>query len=116
MTSPPGGGIVGAAEARQQRAGEQERRADALGVLAVDLRLAVDAGGAERDLVVVAPLDASTPRPRRTRSIASTSRMRGTLRTTTSSLVRTEAARIGRARVLVAGGRDGAATAARRRR
>src|SRR3954452_20723572 len=47
---------------------------------------------------------ALAPRPRSTRSIASTSRMRGTLRTTTSSVVRTEAARIGRAPFLFPAG------------
>ena len=93
-----------AAEARQQRAGEQERGADALGELAVDLRARVDAGRAERDLVVVAPLDARRRARSRSASIASTSRMRGTLRTTTSSLVRTEAARIGRAPFLLPAG------------
>jgi hypothetical protein len=44
--------------ARQQRAGEQERRADPLGVLAGDLRLAVDPRRADHDLVLVAPLGA----------------------------------------------------------
>src|SRR3954464_269649 len=47
---------------------------------------------------------ALAPRPRSTRSIASTSRMRGTLRTTTSSAVRTEAARIGSAPFLFPAG------------
>src|SRR3954452_11771553 len=45
-----------------------------------------------------------TPRPRRMRSIASTSRMRGTLRTTTSSAVRADAARMGRAAFLLPAG------------
>src|SRR3954462_359490 len=47
---------------------------------------------------------ALAPRPRSTRSIASTSRMRGTLRTTTSSVVRTEAGGIGRAPFLFPAG------------
>jgi hypothetical protein len=45
-------------ETRQQGPGEQERGADALGVPAVDVRLAVDARGAQDDLVVVPPLGA----------------------------------------------------------
>ena len=53
MTSPPGGGMRDAAEAGEQRAGEQERGADALGQLAVDDRLVGgQVGGAERDLVL----------------------------------------------------------------
>src|SRR4051794_14269957 len=45
-----------------------------------------------------------TPRPSRIRSIASTSRMRGTLRTTTSSAVSADAARMGRAAFLLPAG------------
>src|SRR4051794_383899 len=45
-----------------------------------------------------------TPSPSRIRSIASTSRMRGTLRTTTSSAVRADAARMGRAAFLLPAG------------
>src|SRR5690242_14153896 len=45
-----------------------------------------------------------TPRSSRIASIASTSRMRGTLRTTTSSVVRTDAARMGRAPFLLPAG------------
>src|SRR3954464_1948622 len=48
-----------------------------------------------------------TPRPSRIRSIASTSRMRGTLRTTTSSAVRADAARMGRAAFLLPAGTTG---------
>jgi hypothetical protein len=44
-------------EAREERAREQERGADARRVLAVDVGLGVDAGGAEADLVLVPPLD-----------------------------------------------------------
>src|SRR2546423_11990525 len=47
---------------------------------------------------------ARTPRPLRMLSIASTSRMRGTLRTTTSSAVRADAARMGRAAFLLPAG------------
>ena len=46
-----------------------------------------------------------TPRSRSSSSIASTSRMRGTLRSTTSSSVRTQAARIGSAAFLFPAGR-----------
>src|SRR3954471_20730757 len=45
-----------------------------------------------------------TPSPRRMFSIASTSRIRGTLRTTTSSAVRADAARMGRAPFLLPAG------------
>src|SRR4051795_1565898 len=45
-----------------------------------------------------------TPRPSRMRSMASTSRMRGTLRTTTSPAVRADAARMGRAAFLLPAG------------
>ena len=70
----------GAVEAGQQRAREQERGADQLGELAVDLGV-VDVRGAQRR-----PRSARARRPRRRSpcrisSIASTSRMRGTLRT-----------------------------------
>ena len=72
---------LGAAEARQQRAGEQERGADALGAArGRRARRRSTPGGAERDLVV-ARQSTLTPRPRSSSSIASTSRMRGTLRT-----------------------------------
>ena len=46
-----------AAEAREQRAGEQERGADRLGAAAVDLRVRVDVGGAQADLVLAEPVD-----------------------------------------------------------
>src|SRR3954471_14160869 len=45
-----------------------------------------------------------TPRPSRMRSMASTSRMRGTVRTTTSPAVRADAARMGRAAFLLPAG------------
>ena len=95
---------VGAAEARQQRAGEQERRADALGVLAVDLRLAVHAGGADDDLVLVAPLGrgargrAARPASPRRRGCAARCARRP------RRSVRTDAARIGRAAFLFPAG------------
>ena len=103
MKSPPGGGMLRLAEAGEQRAGEQERRADAGGQLRVDL-------------VAVAAIDARsatswssrhvtlTPRSSSSASIESTSRMRGTLPTTTSSSVRSEAASIGSAAFLLPAG------------
>ena len=45
-----------AAEAREQRPGQQERGADRLGAAAVDLRVRVDVGGAQADLVIAQPL------------------------------------------------------------
>ncbi len=51
----------GAAKAREQRAGEQERGADPLGELALDLDL-VHAGGAQRHLVGPAPVDLNADR------------------------------------------------------
>ena len=92
------------AEARQQRAGEQERRADALGVLAVDLASRSTPAAQITTSFSSLPLGRARPRPRSTPSIASTSRMRGTLRTTTSSVVRTDAARIGSAPFLFPAG------------
>ena len=53
-----GGRHVGAAEARQQRAGQQERGADPRRELGIDVRVGGDAGGADGDLVLAAPLDA----------------------------------------------------------
>ena len=69
-----------AAEPRQERAGEQERRADGLRAARVDLAVRIDVGGAQADLVARRARSTSTPRPSRTASIASTSRIRGTLR------------------------------------
>ena len=50
---------VGAAEARQQRAGEQDRGADALREPLVERRRA-DVGGAHADLVALRPVDLGT--------------------------------------------------------
>ena len=47
----------GAAAARQERAGDQERRADRLGQLARDLDVRLDLGRADGDRVVLAPFD-----------------------------------------------------------
>ncbi len=55
ITSPPGGGTTGAAVAREQRAGEQERRADPARELRVDL--VADVGGVDAHLVLADPLD-----------------------------------------------------------
>ena len=80
MTSPPGGGMSARAEAGQQRPGEQERGADALGRgRGVDGRWRSRASAQRRPrcrraLRRCAPRSASRP------SIASTSRMCGTLR------------------------------------
>ena len=56
ITSPPGRRHQGVAEAREQRAGEQERRADPLGQAAVDL-VPIDVGGVDRHLARAEPLD-----------------------------------------------------------
>ena len=104
ITSPPGGGIT----ARPKRASRGPASRN-------DARMRSDSGrststqsglrsaGAERDLVLTGPRDAhamwsSSP------SIASTSLMRGTLRTTISSSVSTLAARMGRAPFLLPAG------------
>ncbi len=92
-----------AAEAREQRAGEQERRPDRLGELRLDLDV-VDAGGAQRRPRSARASSRSRRSPPRISIIASTSRMRGTLRTRTSSSVRTLAARIGSAPFLFPAG------------
>ena len=107
ITSPPGGGITRRAEARQQRAGDQERGADPLGERGVDVGL-VDVRGAQRDGVVARGARPSTPRSASSSSSASMSRIRGTLCRITS-LVGEQRAREQRQRgVLVAGGHDGA--------
>ena len=93
-----------APEAREQRAGEQERRADALGQVAVDDRVGASRSAAHSDDLVVRRQSTRTPSASSSASIVSTSRIRGTLRTTTSSSVRTEAARIGRAPFLLPAG------------
>ena len=54
MKSPPGGEMQHAAEAREQRAGEQERAADPVGELLVDLGLR-DARRVDADLVLAQP-------------------------------------------------------------
>ena len=76
----------------------------------------VDRGGAQRDLVGAAPVHVDAERRVRMLSIASTSRIRGTLRTTTSSSVRTVEARIGQRAVLVPGREPSCRTAGRRLR
>ena len=93
-----------AAEAREQRAGEQERRADALGELAVDDGVSASTSAAHSATSCSPSHSTRTPSASSSASIASTSPIRGTLRTTTSSSVRTEAARIGRAPFLLPAG------------
>ena len=56
IVSPPGGGISHLAEAGEQRAGDQERGADPVGELLVDLG-AGDAVGLQADLVLARPGD-----------------------------------------------------------
>ena len=56
ITSPPGGGTSRAAAAREQRAGQQDRGADALREPLVERRR-VDVGSADAHLVALRPLD-----------------------------------------------------------
>ena len=93
----------GPAEAREQRSGEQERGADQLGELALDLdsRARRRRTARPRWRRASRRVDAD---PARMSSIASTSRMRGTLRTMTSSSVRRQDARIGSAPFLLPAG------------
>ena len=56
ITSPPGGGTIAWPEAREQRAGEQERGADPARELGVEL-VRGDLGGVDPDLVRAGPLD-----------------------------------------------------------
>ena len=95
------------AEARQQRAGEQERGAD----LAAELR--VERGLGHAATRRRAPRSARSTRPSAPRSassstIVSTSWMRGTLASVTGSEASSVAARIGSAPFLLPGGANGA--------
>src|SRR3954469_23270577 len=103
MTSPPGGGM--SAWPKRASSGPASRN-DARMRVACSRSMCACAStsAAHRQTSLSSRHSTETPRPRRTRSIASTSRMRGTLRTTTSSVVRTEAARIGRAPFLFPAG------------
>ena len=108
ITSPPGGGIVGAAEAREQRPGEQERGADALGRASRSTTASAVMPAAQMATSCSPRHSTVAPSRSSSSSIASTSRMRGTLRD--DDLVRGEHGR-GEASggpVLVAGGHDGA--------
>ncbi len=105
ITSPPGGGICGAPEPGQQRAGEQERGTDPLGQLLVDLA-AVDARAVDRDLARAEPLRPARRAARAAASSPPRPGSAGTLRRITSSSVSRHAARIGQRAVLVAGGHD----------
>ena len=92
-----------AAEAREQRAGEQERRADQLGQLGVDLDLVDRRRRTARPRWARATARA-TPIASRISSIASTSRMRGTLRDDHLLVGEHAAARIGSAPFLLPAG------------
>ena len=84
-----------AAEAREQRPGEQERRAHPPTELRVEVGLG-DSGGVDADLVRAGDVT-SAPMSASSSSIVSTSRMRGTLERLTGSPASTVAARIGSA-------------------
>ncbi len=66
--------------------------------------MSADAPDASRTISLGPRQSTLTPSPRSSASIASTSRIRGTLRSTTSSLVSSEAARMGRAPFLLPAG------------
>ena len=89
-------------EPGQERAREQERGADALGQLLVDLP-AVDARAVDRDLARASHWTRA-PSCSSSSVIASTSRIRGTLRRITSSSVSRHAARMGSAPFLLPAG------------
>ena len=92
-----------AAVAREQRAGEQEGGADALGQLAVDVGRG-DPVGADRDVVLADPVGARAELAQQRRASPRTSAIRGTLRITTSSSVSSADARIGSAPFLLPAG------------
>ena len=94
---------VGLAEARQQRAGEQEGGADALGQAGVDLGVARSRRSCTA-ITFSSRHSARAPRCTSSSTIASTSRMRGTLRSTTSSRRQQRGGERGQRGVLVAGG------------
>ena len=58
ITSPPGGGMSACPKRASSGPGEQERGADPLGVLAVDVRVRVTSAAHSDELVVGAPFDA----------------------------------------------------------
>ena len=103
ITSPPGGDITARWKRASSGPGEQERRPDRLGQLGLDLDLAHVRPRTARPRWARAS-SRRTPIATRISIIASTSRMRGTLRTITSSSVRTLAARIGSAPFLFPAG------------
>ena len=101
MKSPPGGGMLGLAEAGQQRAGEQERGADRGARAPRRASVSVTFCGAEPDAVVGDPLDLD---PELLAAARSGPRCRGSAArwcSTTSSSVSRQAARIGRAAFLL---------------
>ena len=102
ITSPPGGGMT----ARPKRASSgPASRKDARIVSASSRSISSSLTPAAQRVTSLGPRHATaTPIAFRISSIASTSRMRGTLRTTTSSSVRTLEARMGRAPFLLPAG------------
>ena len=102
ITSPPGGGI----RARPKRASSgPASRNDARICSASSESTSARSTPAPHSATSWSPRRSTrTPTPSRIASIASTSRMRGTLRTTTSSSVRTAQARIGSAPFLFPAG------------
>src|SRR3954454_23579618 len=103
MTSPPGGGMA----ARPKRASSGPASRNEARMRSACSRSTVasrSTPAAQMTTSLSSRHSALAPRPRSTSSIASTSRMRGTLRTTTSSEVSTEAARMGRAPFLFPAG------------
>src|SRR5437763_8088144 len=102
MTSPPGGGIR--ALPKRARSGPATRK-DARMNPACSRSTAVRSTPPAQRTSSLAPRQSTrTPRSRSSASIDSTSRIRGTLRSTTSSSVRTEAARMGSAAFLLPAG------------
>ena len=97
ITSPPGGGTLAAAEAREQRPGEQERRADPAAELLVELGASTTLGGVDVDVVRAR---ATRRRRRGRRAARASSRRRGSAgrcASVTGSSVSRHAARIGSA-------------------
>ena len=103
MTSPPGGGMTALPKrASSGPASRKEAR------IASDFTRSIVCSSGRSSACSATECSERhatlTPSPRRMSSIASTSRMRGTLRTTTSSVVRTDAARMGSAPFLLPAG------------
>ncbi len=102
ITSPPGGGIC--AEPKRASSGPASRN-DARMRSVSALSSSADAAPAAQMATTLSPRhSAVAPTLRRSSIMASTSRMRGTLRSTTSSSVRSVAASAGRAAFLLPAG------------